>query len=231
MSVDSDALAARVQAVRERIANAAERAGRDPQGVRLVAVSKGFSAEHVTAAVRAGVGDVGENRVQEARRKLEGLAHAARWHLVGHLQTNKAKPAAELFDAVHSVDSERIARALAEQRPMDAEPLAALIEVDLTGIDERTGVAEADAEALVRATAGLPGLHVFGLMTIAPPVDDTDDARQYFVRLRQLRDRLEDRCGWPLPELSMGMSGDFEVAVEEGSTMVRIGRAIFGERG
>ncbi|MBV9525366.1 MAG: YggS family pyridoxal phosphate-dependent enzyme [Candidatus Dormibacteraeota bacterium] len=222
-------IAANIAAVRARIDAAARRAGRDAQDVRLIAVSKGFDAARINQAIEAGITDIGENRVQEAAAKRDGVTHEVNWHLVGHLQTNKAKAAAAMFDAVHSLDSERVARALAEHRPGDSAPLAALIEVELTGIAARTGVAEADAEAVLRAAAGLPGVHVLGLMTIAPP-GGADQARACFQRLGTLRERLERSSGWALPELSMGMSGDYEVAVEEGATMVRIGRAIFGDR-
>ena len=229
MSEGDAGVAANIDAVRTRIDAAARRTGRGEGGVRLIAVTKGFDAACVNQAVDAGVTDVGENRVQEAASKQSGVQHTVNWHLVGHLQTNKAKTAAAIFDAVHSVDSERVARALAQHRPADAEPLAALLEVELTGIAGRTGVDESGAEALLRAVAGLPGVHVLGLMTIAPQARE-DQVRACFSRLRALRDRLERASGWSLPELSMGMSGDYEIAVEEGATMVRIGRAIFGDR-
>ena len=161
------------------------------------------------------------------RGKHAQVGSVVTWHLVGHLQTNKAAQAAALFDAVHSVEGERVARALAERRPAEREPLAALIEVELTGQPGRSGVTEDGAESLVRVVVGLPGIHLMGLMTIAPKVDAPEQARPAFIRLKHLRDRLEQACGWPLPELSMGMSDDFEVAVEEGATMVRIGRTIF----
>lgn len=217
-----------LDAVRARIARAAERAHRDPATVRLVAVTKGVDAPRIEAAIAAGITDIGENRVQEARRKQAEITAHATWHLIGHLQSNKAAQAAVIFDAVHSLDSERVAHALAARRPVDREPIAALIEVELTGIAGRSGVRDDGAEALMRAIVGVPGIHLLGLMTIAPQVDDPELARPTFARLREVRDRLEQVCGWPLPELSMGMSDDFEVAVEEGATMVRVGRAIFG---
>jgi pyridoxal phosphate enzyme (YggS family) len=216
--------------VRARITTAALRSGRDPAGVRLVAVTKGVEAARINAAAASGVSDIGENRVQEAGAKRDQVTTGLVWHLIGHLQTNKAQRAAQLFDAVHSVDSERVARALAVHRPGDTEPLALLLEVELTGLAGRYGVSDAGAEALMRQVIGLPAVHLVGLMTIAPPVDDPDDARGTFRALRQLRDRLQDACGWLLPELSMGMSGDYEVAIEEGATMVRVGRALFGAR-
>lgn len=229
MSDARDAVARNLAAVRARIDEAAQRAGRSGDDVRLIAVTKGFDASRVNAAIESGVTDIGENRVQEAAAKRADVHPGVNWHLVGHLQTNKAKTAALIFDAVHSLDSERVARALAQHRPLEAQPLAVLIEVELTGIAGRTGVPEGGAETLARAVAGLPGVHLLGLMTIAPP-SGADSARACFRRLRELRDRLEHRSGWALPELSMGMSGDYEVAVEEAATMVRIGRAIFGDR-
>src|SRR6202140_1708098 len=204
MSDDHDNVANAVDAVRGRISRAAERAGRAPGDVRLIGVTKGVAPSHINAAVAAGVFDIGENRVQEALAKRQAVS-GVHWHLIGHLQTNKAKPAAEFFDAVHSLDSERVARALATHRPLDADPLAVLVEVELTGISTRSGVPESEAEELLRGVAGLPGIHLLGLMTIAPPVDDPQDARAYFIRLRDLRDRLEESSGWGLPDLRMGM--------------------------
>jgi len=228
--VAGDTLRARLAAVRDRIDAAAARAGRDPHDVRLIAVTKGVDAARVRDAVDHGVADVGENRVVEAEAKRARVRGDVQWHLIGHLQTNKARRAAALFDAVHSVDSERVALALARDRPLDLAPLALMLEVDFSDISGRTGVAEQAAEPLLRQVVGLPGVHLLGLMTIAPPVPVPEAARPYFARLRTLRDRLEAASGWSLPELSMGMSGDFDVAVEEGATMVRVGTAIFGPR-
>lgn len=220
----------RVEETRRRIARAAEASGRDPAGVRLVAISKGFDAAAIRAVVEAGLTDVGESRVQEAGRKHAELEEiAVNWHLVGHLQGNKARAAAAIFDCIHSIDSEEIARHLARERDPDLDPIAGLVEVELTGIPTRSGAAEAEVEGLVRDCGALPGVHLLGLMTIAPP-GDPEAARHVFRALRELRDRVEAETGWPLPELSMGMSDDFEIAVEEGATMVGIGRALFGER-
>lgn len=210
---------------------AAEAAGRDPASVLLVAVSKGFGADRVDAAIAAGATDVGENRVQEAESKRALVAGAARWHLIGHLQTNKAPRAASLFDVVQSVDSPRVAAALATARDEARGPLDVLIEVELTGIPARTGAPEADVEALARDVLQRPALRLRGLMTIAAQVRDPNDAAAYFRRLRVLRDGLAERLAVPLPELSMGMSDDFEAAIAEGATMVRLGRAVFGDRG
>ena len=221
---------AALDAVHARIAHAARRASRDPASVRLVAVTKNVDVASINAVIQAGVTDIGENRVQDAESKRTAVTGDAAWHLIGHLQTNKARRAAELFDAVHSVDSERIARALATHRHLERDPLAVLIEVELTGMAARSGVMPDGLDDLARAVVGLPAIHLVGLMTIAPPTPDPETARPYFARLRALRDEVEQICAWPLPELSMGMSDDLEVAVEEGATIIRVGRAIFGPR-
>ena len=223
-------VAVRLERVRTRIAAAAERAGRDPADVLLVAITKGTPADRVDAAIAAGVEDVGENRVQEASDKQAEVTRSARWHLVGHLQTNKAARAARLFDVVHSVDSRRVADVLSANRPPGRDPLIVLLEVELTGLPSRFGVAEAEVEGVIEQLVNVPAIHVMGLMTIAPHAEDPEVARPFFTRLRHLRDHMEHVSGWALPELSMGMSDDFEVAIEEGATMVRIGRAIFGAR-
>jgi PLP dependent protein len=223
-------VAGAVAAARARIAAAAERAGRDPAPVRLVAVSKTVAPERVAEALAAGVTDLGENRVQEAVAKRPRLPEGVRWHMVGHLQTNKAARAAATFAVVHSVDSVRLAELLAARRPVGLGDLEVLLEVELTGLPGHTGFAPGDLGGAVEAIGGLDGLRLRGLMTMAPPVADPEQARPAFARLRRLRDEVEQRGGVALPELSMGMSDDYEVAVEEGATMVRLGRAIFGER-
>jgi pyridoxal phosphate enzyme (YggS family) len=223
-------VADRLAAVRARIDAAAQRADRDPAGVLLIAVTKGMPAARVDEAIAAGVGDIGENRIQEAADKQREVRNAARWHLIGHLQTNKAGRAAALFDFVHSVDSRRVADALSAHRPAGRDPIGVLVEVELTGLPARSGVAESDVEALVEQLVNVPSIHLMGLMTIAPFSQHAEDARATFTRLRRVRDHMEHMTGWALPELSMGMSNDFEIAIEEGATMVRIGRAIFGER-
>ncbi len=228
--VEEVPVADRLEAVRARIDAAVRRADRDPDEVRLIAVTKGATAARVDEAIAAGVEDIGENRIQEAAEKQREVRNGARWHLIGHLQTNKAGRAAALFDFVHSVDSKRIADALSAHRPAGRDPIGVLIEVELTGLPARSGVAESDVEALVQELVNVPAIHVMGLMTIAPFSQNPDDARATFTRLRHVRDHMEHVTGWALPELSMGMSNDFEIAIEEGATMVRIGRAIFGER-
>jgi pyridoxal phosphate enzyme (YggS family) len=221
-------VAERVAAVRRAIAAAAARAGRDPAAVTLVAVSKGFGPEAVAAAAAAGVTDVGENRVQEALAKMAALgALGVRWHLIGRLQTNKVRLLGDRFHLIHAVDRPQLVEELARRLP---GPQDVLMEVNVSGEASKAGVRPEGAADLARAIRASGRLRLRGLMTVAPAVADPEAARPCFVRLRQLRDRLQEVLGAPLPDLSMGMSGDFPVAVEEGATLVRVGRAIFGER-
>lgn len=208
-------------AVEARIAAACARAGRQRSEVTLVAVSKTFPASAVDEAIAAGATDVGENRVQEARDKKPSVRGTARWHLIGHLQSNKAKDAARLFDVVQTVDSVSLAEKLSRAA---IEPLDVLLEVNIGNEPQKAGATTSDIDALVRGVGQLPNLRLQGLMTI-PPVGVADETRRYFRELRAMRD------AHGLRELSMGMSEDFEVAIEEGATIVRIGRAIFGSRG
>ena len=217
-------IARNVAEVNARIASAAERAGRAPGDITLVAISKTHATEVVAAAFAAGLRDFGENRVQEAAAKVIALREQGirpRWHLVGHLQRNKAASAIDLFDILHSVDSERLAEAISAAA---ARPVRVLIEVNVAGEDTKFGVAPEAVSKLAARIGNLPHLELAGLMTVAPRVDDPEDVRPVFRALRQLRDAAG------LRELSMGMTDDFEVAVEEGSTLVRVGRAIFGAR-
>ena len=223
--------------VRGRIRAAAERAQRDPDSVRLIAVTKGVETSRIAAALAAGVTDVGENRVQEAETKraevmdMPGVAAASLcWHMLGHVQRNKARRVATSFDWVHSVDSLILAEKLSQERPPTEPPLRVLIEVELTGLPGRSGVAPSGLAALVTPVQSLSHIQVTGLMAIAAPAPDPEVARPTFARLRRLRDAAQESSGVALPELSMGMSDDFEVAIEEGATLVRIGRAIFGPR-
>jgi pyridoxal phosphate enzyme (YggS family) len=223
----------RLTEVRARIDAAARSAGRDPASVRLVAVSKTFPIEAIRAAYVAGQRDFGENRVQEALQKIDQSADLTiRWHLLGHLQTNKARKAAQSFAAIQSVDSvellEKLDRAAAEAG--SAPEL--LIQVDLAGEVTKFGVAPSDVPPLLDAAARCRAATVAGLMTLPPWPENPEDARPYFRRLRDLRDQWL-ASGIPegmLRELSMGMSGDFEVAIQEGATIVRVGTAIFGSR-
>jgi PLP dependent protein len=218
----------RLEIVRARIGAAAHRARRDPASIRLVLASKTQPGEAIRAAAQAGALDFGENYVQEALVKCDELADLTeiRWHLIGHLQTNKAKAAANAFALIHTVDSVRLAAALARARP--SPRVRALVEVNLGGETSKSGVAAGGVAAILDAARGK--IEIDGLMTIPPPAASAEAARPWFARLRELRDRLAAQSGLALSELSMGMTDDFEVAIEEGATIVRVGRAVFGER-
>jgi len=228
---DVERLRAARHAVLDRIAAACARAGRDPGEVTLVAVSKTFPAERLRAAVTAGLTTLGENRVQEAESKV-GDVPGATWHLVGPLQKNKARRALEIFETIESVDSvalaERLDRIAAEVRPGGRVPV--LLQVNVDDDPSKTGFRPAELEASLGAIIALPRLDVRGLMTIGRQVDRPEDARVTFVALRELAGRLRAKDQRLGPELSMGMTDDFEVAIEEGATIVRVGRALFGER-
>jgi pyridoxal phosphate enzyme (YggS family) len=223
-----DEIARRLDTVRARIAAAARRAGRDPASICLVLASKTQPAAAIRAAARAGARDFGENYVQEAIAKRAELADLTeiRWHLIGHLQTNKAKAAARAFALIHSVDSVRLAEALARAQP--SPRVRALIEVNLGAEASKSGVAPGEVAAILDAAR--TKIEIEGLMTIPPPAASAGATRPYFARLRELRDRLAVQSGLGLSELSMGMTEDFEIAIEEGATIVRVGRAVFGER-
>lgn len=223
-AVQPGPIAANLASVRARIDAAAQRAGRDPAAVTLIAVSKTFSAEAVLTAVRAGAMDVGENRVQEAAEKrplVDAAGPRPRWHLIGHLQSNKVRPALKVFDILHSIDSMRLAEAIS--RAAD-HPVEILVEVNVAEEETKTGLRPDEVTAVLPAILRLPNLLVRGLMTVAPATPDPETVRPIFQQLRALRDQFG------LSDLSMGMSNDVEVAVEEGATLVRIGRAIFGNR-
>jgi pyridoxal phosphate enzyme (YggS family) len=226
------AIADNLKTVTDRIASAAKRAGRDPSSVRLVAVTKTVDVESIRQAVAAGASVLGENRVQEARGKIEKLGNLARWHLIGHLQKNKAKYAVKLFELIHSVDDLELARELDRQAAKIGKVQDVLIEVSIAGEAVKAGVAIQDVAALVRETAKLKNISIKGLMTIPPYSEDPESSRSFFRKLRDLAETIkkENIPAVSMNELSMGMSGDFEVAVEEGATMVRVGTAIFGER-
>lgn len=217
--------------VRARIAAAASRSGRDPASITLIGVSKTKPVERVREGIEAGLTHLGENRVQEAAPKIESLASLdpqPTWHLIGHLQSNKARRAATVFSWVQSVDREELARRLDRAAGELQKTLAILIQVDLGGEATKHGAARREVENLVQVAESLPHLRVRGLMTI-PPLGSHEETRPFFRELRQMRDDLESK-GHDLPELSMGMTNDFEVAVEEGATMVRVGTALFGAR-
>ncbi len=230
MNAVAPSLAERLRDVGERLAAAARRAGRDAGEVSLIGVTKTVPPEVIREAVGLGLRHLGENRVQEAQAKIAELGRLARWHLVGHLQSNKARRAVELFDVVHSVDGRGLAAELSRRALERGVRLPVLVEVNVSGEATKFGVTPEGLPELAEVVRGLPGLELRGLMTVERPVERAEDARPDFVRLRQLREACERRLGVPLPELSMGMSQDFEVAVEEGATWVRVGTAIFGPR-
>jgi len=227
-----DDMRARVAAVDRRLKEAALRADRDPAGLTLVAVGKTKSASALREAVAAGVTDLGENRVQEAAAKRPEV-EGARWHLIGPLQRNKAGRALELFDLIHTVDrpelAERLQLLLERDWPGRRQPV--LVEVNVGEEPQKAGVLPDEAADLVAAVLACDRLELQGLMVIPPFVADAEASRPYYRTLTALRDRLQDAHGVALPHLSMGMSHDFEVAVEEGATLVRVGTAIFGRRG
>jgi PLP dependent protein len=198
--------------------------------VTLVGVVKGVDADRVRQAVDLGLSDLGGNRVQDTLSLQDALERTARWHMIGNLQRNKAARAAERFDRVQTVDDLELARALSRHAVESGRRLPVLIQVNVSDEPQKHGVAPDTLSALVDAVAELPGLALDGVMSIGAEVERPEAARRYFVATRELRDRTERETGRSLPEMSMGMSGDFEVAVEEGSTMVRIGSALFGAR-
>ena len=223
----------RLENIRERIHRVADSCNRDPDSIRLVAVSKTVPAETVKTAIEAGAKILGENYVQEAREKFDALVHyPVSWHFIGHLQSNKAKYAVRLFDLIHSVDSLKLARALDKEAKKVDKIQPILIQVNISGEETKSGISAAEVPGLILEVSQLENLSLEGLMTMPPYFYQPEKVRPYFAALRELRDRLKDQ---PIPnvsmdELSMGMTGDFEVAIEEGATLVRIGTAIFGER-
>lgn len=229
------ALRDRFADVRERIETAARACGRSPEDITLVAITKTHPAETLKAALDLGAKDFGENRVQEAEQKINEIGRdAARWHLVGHLQTNKARRAVQLFDVIHSLDSaglaERLDRMCSEE---GKQSLGVLVQVDLGGEATKSGIELAELPILLSTLKQCPRLHLMGLMTLPPYFKNPDCSRPFFKTLRELRDELHSQghFGAAKGELSMGMSHDFEVAIEEGATMIRVGTALFGERG
>jgi pyridoxal phosphate enzyme (YggS family) len=230
---DSVALGARLASVRDRIARAAGRARRDPAFIRLVAVSKTFPLEYVRAAADAGQTDFGENKVQEAQQKIDAAtAMPLRWHLIGHLQSNKARKASASFDVIHAIDGVDLLRRVDEGATAAGRVVDVLIQVDLAREPTKHGAEPAALPAIIAHAAACRAVRLTGLMLLPPAVEDPEQARRYFRTLRELRDSLVAQGTDPvlLQELSMGMSQDFEVAIEEGATIVRVGTAIFGAR-
>jgi hypothetical protein len=215
---------ANLDRVRDRVARAAERSGRRASDVLLIGVSKTVDVARIRQAIDAGVAALGENRVQEAKEKIAELGRPVPWHLIGHLQTNKVRDALELFDVIHSLDRLDLARELDKRARAGARTVDVLVEVNVAAEASKGGVAPEGLGGLLDAVAPMSSLKVRGLMAIPPEAKDPDDSRVWFRALRKLGER------YSLSELSMGMSGDFEVAIEEGATMVRVGTAIFGPR-
>jgi len=215
--------------VRERIERAAQKAGRDPKEIKLVAVSKTVEVDRIKEAIEAGVSILGENYVQEAQEKIEALGKPVSWHFIGHLQSNKAKYAVRLFDVIHSLDSIPLAEELSRRAEQPDRVIRVMIEVNLSKEATKFGTDEERVLNLARRIQNLGHLSLEGLMTMPPYFDSPEMSRPYYVALRESKDRMVKE-GIPLKELSMGMSNDFEIAIEEGATYVRVGTAIFGPR-
>jgi pyridoxal phosphate enzyme (YggS family) len=224
-----DDIASRLARIQEQIAAAAQRAKRDPAEIEIIAVSKTQPEDAISEAMRAGLTLFGENKVQEARGKIESMGRGV-WHLIGHLQSNKAKDAVRLFDSIDSVDRLELAEEINRRAEAIGKTQNVLLQVNIAGESTKFGCSPEAARGLAEAMNALPRLSLCGLMTIAPFAPEPERSRPHFAGLRELRDKLEAETGLKLPTLSMGMSGDFVVAVEEGATHVRIGTAIFGER-
>jgi pyridoxal phosphate enzyme (YggS family) len=222
--------AARLAAVRERVGAACKRSGRSADEVRILPIGKRHSPGRILEAADAGLAVIGENRVQEARQKIAQCPGWLEWHLVGHLQSNKAAAAAELFTMIHSLDSAAIAGRVNRACEALGKTMPVCLEVNVSGESSKFGLAPEDVPAVLESCAGLMNLDVVGLMTVPPFSPEPEDARSVFARLRDYRDRWRRQSGFPLDELSMGMSGDFEVAVEEGATWLRLGTVLFGTR-
>ncbi len=225
-------IADNVRAVMARVEKAADRALRDAQDVRLVAVTKTVPSARIAEAIEAGVSAIGENRVQEAERKFAELALPVEKHLVGHLQTNKVREAIAIFDVIESVDSLKLAREISVRAEAAGDAVEVLVEVNTSGEGSKNGFAPGETARAVEQMADLKGLRIVGLMTVGAFLPDPEDVRPCFRRLREVRDGIEEMVipGVRMAHLSMGMTNDFEVAIEEGATIVRVGRAIFGER-
>ncbi len=215
--------------VTERIEKAARKVGRDPGEIKLVAVSKTVEAARIKEAIEAGVSILGENYVQEAQKKIEEIGHPVAWHFIGHLQTNKAKYAVRLFDMIHSIDGLPLAEELDRRAEKVGQAAKVMIEVNISGEATKFGTGEEKVFGIARGILNLNHLSLEGLMTMPPYFDSPEMSRPYYIKLRELKEKMI-REGIPLKELSMGMSNDFEIAIEEGATYVRVGTAIFGAR-
>lgn len=226
----NDSLELRLAMVRQRIAEAAQRAGRDPESIRLLGASKKVEAERLREVIALGLTVFGENRVQEGKAKIPVLPSSCEWHFIGALQTNKVKDAVELFSWIHSVDRPELVEELDKRTRFRGKRMKVLIEVNMAGEASKSGASPEAASALAQMVNECPCLEVHGFMTVPPFCEQVERVRPFLRGLRELRDRCEAETGLVLPELSMGMSHDFEVAIEEGATMVRVGTALFGGR-
>ncbi len=228
---DTSKMIRELNTIKERIASAAKGSGRSPDAVRLVTVGKTQPVERIREAISSGAEIIGENYIQEAREKFDQLVQLdAQWHFIGHLQRNKAKFAVRMFDLIHTVDSLRLARELDHQARKIGKVQPILVQVNISGEQTKSGVDETQALELVQGIVELENLRLEGLMTMPPFFDAPEKARPFFEALRTMRDRLAHQLKIELKELSMGMTGDYEVAIEEGATLVRIGTALFGAR-
>jgi pyridoxal phosphate enzyme (YggS family) len=229
--MQKDSLYERLNVLEDRIQNACDRAGRERSEVHLLPVSKTRSPDVIAAATDCGLNVFGENRIQEAMAKIPRCPGFLQWHLIGHLQTNKARHAARIFDMAHSVDSERVMDALENACAACGKVMPILLEVNVAGEGSKFGMMPEEVVSVVERADGLPHVEPVGLMTIPPFANDAEKVRKYFRALRILRDKCEEQTGIRLQDLSMGMSNDFEIAIEEGATWIRIGTALFGKRG
>ena len=223
-------LAENLDSIQQRIRAACERAGRDPSSVTLLGVTKGQPPEAVSEAARLGLSVFGENKIQEAKSKIPLCPGKARWHFIGHLQTNKCRDAVGLFEMIESVDSLYLAEEISKRAEQASKTMPILLEVNLAGEASKFGYRPEKLEVELSQLNALPRLEIHGVMTVPPWSPNAENVRPMFRQLRELKERAEQVLGAPLPHLSMGMSGDFEVAIEEGATIVRVGTALFGPR-
>jgi len=226
----SISIAQHLAQLRDELIRVCARCGRKPEQIAILAVTKTHSAQTVQEAVKAGLTDIGENRVQEADAKFAQIGHIAHYHLIGHLQSNKAKKAVQLFDVIQSVDSPGIAQDISKRAGEIGKTMECLIEVNSSGETQKFGVQPAETVALAEEIIRLPNIRLTGLLTVGPLTDDPDQIRGAFRQCRELFELTRTRIGPQIATLSMGMSGDFEIAVQEGSTMIRIGTGLFGDR-
>ena len=216
-----------IKDVTQRIARCCKKSGRVPEDVKLICVTKMASIEDIEEALSLGISSIGENRVRDAAVKYSIIGNRAEWHLIGHLQTNKVREAVKIFSLIHSVDSVRLAKEIDKEAGKIGKVQDILVQVNTSGEASKFGIEPADADKLIKEIAVYPNINIRGLMTIAPEVNDPETVRPYFRALRELRDKVNSILNTQYPILSMGMTGDLEIAIEEGSNMVRVGRAIF----